>query len=122
MKHLQISNDHFQPETLSSFVNGKEALMWSTLKELKKGLDQDAKMINKALEENNTQQLRSLAHKIKPNFYLMGMNDVGQLCKELESVEFNDEGKSQIDLLLHKIPEVIKEIDDFTLGKLYHQL
>lgn len=122
MKHLQISNDHFQPETLSSFVNGKEALMWSTLKELKKGLDQDAQMINKALKENNKEQLRSLAHKIKPNFYLMGMNDVGQLCKELESVEFNDEGISQVDLLLEKIPDVIKEIDEFTIGKLYHQL
>jgi HPt (histidine-containing phosphotransfer) domain-containing protein len=122
MRPQAIINDHFKPETLSSFVNGKEKLMLSTLKALKEGLDQDAQLIGKVFQERDQAQLRSLAHKIKPNFFLLGMNEVGNLCKELESVNFDMEGNEKVHLLLDKIPNVIKEIDEFTIGHLYHEL
>ena len=122
MKRTAIINDHFKPETLSSFVNGKEELMLSTLKALKEGLNQDAAQIGKVLQEKDQIQLRSLAHKIKPNFFLLGMDEVGNLCKELESVNLDQEGNEKVTILLDKIPNVIKEIDEFTIGHLYHEL
>lgn len=122
MKPTSIINDHFKPETLSSFVKGKEKLMLSTLKALKEGLQQDAEQIGKVLMEKDQTQLRSLAHKIKPNFFLLGMNEVGNLCKELESVNLDQEGNEKVELLLEKIPNVIKEIDEFTIGHLYHEI
>lgn len=122
MKPTSIINDHFKPETLSLFVKGKEKLMLSTLKVLKEGLHQDAEQIGKVLKEKDQTQLRSLAHKIKPNFFLLGMNEVGNLCKELESVNLDQEGNEKVELLLEKIPNVIKEIDEFTIGHLYHEI
>jgi len=122
MKPTSIINDHFKPETLSSFVNGKEILMLSTLKALKEDLHQDAEQIGRVLKQKDLTQLRSLAHKIKPNFFLLGMNEVGNLCKELESVDLDQEGNEQVEMLLEKIPHVIKEIDEFTIGHLYHEL
>lgn len=122
MKRTAIINDHFKPETLLTFVNGKEERMLSTLKALKEGLNQDAAQIGKVLKEKDQTQLRSLAHKIKPNFFLLGMDEVGNLCKELESVNLDQEGNEKVTILLDKIPNVIREIDEFTIGHLYHEL
>ncbi|MEY3237115.1 MAG: Hpt domain [Bacteroidota bacterium] len=122
MNQQLITNDHFQPETFLSFVNGKKEIMWSTLKELSTVLVEDSLQIQKAIEEKKPEQLRSIAHRIKPNFFLLGMNEVGNLCKELETVELNDEGLDKINILLKKVPSVVQEIEVFTIDKLYFQL
>jgi len=96
------------------FTNGKPELMESTMRELKNSFSDDLVSLKKALESENEQMVRSIAHKIKPNFLLIGINKIGQLCKEIENEVSSEELIKKTKILLEAMPIIISEINDFT--------
>lgn len=110
-KRTELVEEHFDVQTLSTFTNGKEDLMRSTLHELESCLKKELVNMKHAFDERKVEQIRSLAHKIKPNFMLIGMNRVGTLCKEIEQIDLTSDEMAKVQMLLDKIPEVIHEIE-----------
>lgn len=107
-------SEHVDIEALEMYTNGKEELLISTLNELKKAFLTDAQSIETALENKDSKSLRSLSHKIKPNFFMIGMNKLGELCKEIEHTEDETKVYMKVKLLLNSIPPVIDEINEIT--------
>ncbi len=69
---------------------------------------EEYKKLRPLLEEKEIEKLQHLAHKIKPNFSLVGLTEVEKLMLELEK---NAEAKisiAELDLLLLKIDEQVK--------------
>lgn len=113
-------HEHLDIKTLEMFTNGKPELIHSTLNELKNSFDTDLKSLNTAFSTKNEQQLRSIAHKIKPNFLLVGMNKLGQLCKDIEHADTSETTYERSNELLTTLPFVIKEIEDYTTNRKIH--
>lgn len=105
-------DEHLDIKTLEMFTNGKPELVLSTLNELKNSFTLDLNALNSAYTAQDQQKLKSIAHKIKPNFMLIGMNKLGQLCKEIEHAELEKSVYDKSSELLNAIPIVIKEIED----------
>ena len=113
-------DEHIDVNTLTTFTNGKVELVNSTLNELKKSFKLDQEALKEAYLSENMQMLRSIAHKIKPNFMLVGMNKHGQLCKEIEHTESTEQVFIKAQELLNAIPTIIHEIEDYTQRKISH--
>lgn len=107
-------DEHLDLKTLEMFTNGKPELMESTMRELKNSFNADLISLKNALESENEQMVRSIAHKIKPNFLLIGINKIGQLCKEIENEASSEELIKKTKILLEAMPIIIAEINDFT--------
>jgi PAS domain S-box-containing protein len=113
-------DEHLDVNTLTVFTNGNVELVNSTLNELKKSFNLDQEALKKAFVSENVQLLRSIAHKIKPNFMLVGMNKLGQLCKDIEHIESTEQVFIKSQELLKAMPIIINEIDDYTQRRIVH--
>jgi CheY-like chemotaxis protein len=107
--------DKIDWETLKMFTNGKENLLQSTLAHLLISFKEDFVSWNTALLEKNYNLLRGIAHKIKPNFLLLGMNNIGELCLEIEQTEDNDTLLEMANNLTLRLPLVLEEIQEQSL-------
>lgn len=104
--------DKIDWETLKMFTNGKENLLQSTLQHLLISFKEDFVTWNTALLEKNNEQLRSIAHKIKPNFLLLGMNNIGELCMEIEHTKESETLLEIANILTLRLPLVLEEIQE----------
>ena len=55
----------------------------STLHLLKETITDDEKTLLNALKSNDKKVLKSIAHRIKPNLYLLGLTTLGKYCNEI---------------------------------------
>lgn len=117
----EIGNEHLDINTLDMFTNGKPELLLTTLEQLYISFKSDLKTLTNAVDQQDIKQIKSIAHKIKPNFLLVGLNGLGQLCKEIEHSEGKEELLTKVNLLLGSIPNVLAEIQDFTQRIHTHQ-
>jgi PAS domain S-box-containing protein len=101
--------------TLKMFTNGKENLLQSTLEHLLISFKEDFVSWNTALLEKNYELLRGIAHKIKPNFLMLGMNNIGELCLEIEQTDDNDTLLEMANNLTLRLPLVLEEIQEHSL-------
>lgn len=96
--------------TLSSYTNGKVDLLQSTLEQLSLSFKDDFSALKSAYNDKNNTRIKSIAHKIKPNFFLVGMNKLGNLCKEIEYSEDEEELNIKVAKLIKSVPFVLEEI------------
>jgi len=109
---VESFEDKINWETLKMFTSGKENMLRSTLEHLLISFKEDFVSWNTALLEKNYELLRSIAHKIKPNFLLLGMNNIGELCLEIEQTEDNDTLQEMANNLTLRLPLVLEEIQE----------
>lgn len=76
--------DEFDIEVLRKFVGFNEALVISTLELLKSSFEEDDSRIKNLLEIKNIEGIKSIAHKIKPNYALLGLENLKEVCEKLE--------------------------------------
>ena len=107
-----IYEDKIDWETLKMFTNGKENMLKSTLEHLLISFKEDFVTWNTALLKNNNGLLRNIAHKIKPNFLLLGMNNISELCMEIEQTEENETLLELANILSLRLPLVLEEIQE----------
>lgn len=104
--------ENFDIKTLREFTNNKESLIISTLQLLSETLIEDKKRLNNAIDKTDEKILRSIAHKMKPNFYLLGLNDLGEFCDEICLNNISKEHIKELSLnITNSIPQILIRID-----------
>jgi len=110
----EFQSEHLDIHTLDMFTSGKPDLLNSTLEQLYLSFNDDLGNLKNAFENMDQKMLKSIAHKIKPNFLLVGMKSLGQLCKEIEHSEDKNDLFGKVKILIGQIPIVLEEIQQFT--------
>ncbi len=88
---------------LKEFTRGKIILMISTMKMLVEEIPKDVELMREALNKTDWEKLRSVAHRIKPNFMLVAK-------KELYETIVTVEKYAKKKLNLSEIPDLIRKI------------
>jgi hypothetical protein len=88
---------------LSMYTNGKKSLIIATLTELSHVIKAEQKEIGILFSENDQKGVRSRMHKLKPNFRLIGLNELVLLVESIERGESIEEIKDDLVLLLDKM-------------------
>ena len=72
--------------------------------------------INKSFEQKQWKEVARVAHKIKPSFYLLGIDELTKLIREIEFIAKNEEEPGQltakISLLNQYSLDVLVDIDE----------
>ena len=97
-------NDEISMTELLSFVNGNEQLLNSTLDLIQSTLIEDMKTIKSQVDIGDYDGVRRIAHRIKPNYALLGLSSLKALCQEIEQKHNNSE-------LEHPVYELIKRTE-----------
>lgn len=87
-------------QLLSMYTNSKKSLMVSTLNELSQVLKSERLEIGNLFSESDLKGIRSRMHKLKPNFRLIGLNELVLLVESIERGQSLVEMKDNIDLLM----------------------
>jgi len=104
--------ENFDIKTLREFTSNKETLIVSTLQLLSETLIEDEIRLSNALESNNVKILKSIAHKMKPNFYLLGLNKLGESCDDIGLTDSSTEYINVLSsVIIKSIPEIISRIN-----------
>ncbi len=104
--------ENFDIKTLREFTNNKETLIISTLHLLSETLTDDEKGLSTAFENNNEKVLKSIAHRMKPNLYLLGLSRLGQFCDEICANDKSlDEIKELSFAIISAIPNILNDIE-----------
>jgi len=107
---IQIDIRSFNITNLKKFTGGKTELISSTLKLLKDSLQEDVELLRKSLSKEDFDSIKELAHKMKPNFVLIGLDNVKNICIKIESTNEISEQKELVNQLTYSIPEIIEKI------------
>ena len=109
---INTTLNEFNIDKLKEFTNNKQTIIISTLHLLSETLDIDAKLLDTAIQTKDNKTLRSIAHKMKPNFDLIGLE---QLTKISERIQKNDNPIEMLEneaiTILKSIPEILYKID-----------
>lgn len=90
---------------LKEFTNDKATLMISTLDMLIEDLPKDVELMVTALNDKDWDNLRSVAHRIKPNFLLVAKGDVRDQILQIEQFAAKK-------VNLDQLPEIVKKVRD----------
>ncbi len=115
----EYSLEPIDVKTLENFTNGKIELVHSTLNELRKAFVVDYNSLNESITNQDYKQVRAIAHKIKPNFFIVGLKMMGELCKTIEHSE-DEKTAELVKILMVNLPKIVQEIDEITKDKSLH--
>jgi len=105
--------EHFNIKTLQEFTNNKTDLIRSTLLLLDETLSEDKNRLISAYHNKEIKTLKSIAHKMKPNFYLLGLSNLGETCDEICLDETAQENiYSLSNTLATTIPHIILKVNN----------
>jgi len=117
----QINNDNvdilmfmneFSIGKLREFSNNNSELVQSTLEVLVESLEEEIVMLSKNYANKEIASVRRIAHKIKSNFLLIGMQNLHTCCVSLEKQEVEGKSDSNIEVLEKVTPLVIEKLKD----------
>lgn len=106
------SLNEFNIDKLKAFTNNKQSIIASTLHLLAETLEVDAKILNEAINNKDDSALKSIAHKMKPNFDLIGLEQLKTFSERIQnskhpSAKLNKEANT----LIKCIPQILYKID-----------
>lgn len=107
-------------DKLNEMADGDEDFINSVISVFLEEVPQDLDGLEKALEQQDHQQVYQLAHKIKPNVDLLGMEQTRAVALQIETLGKNSANMSEIlevfPLLKKDIHQVVGELKkDFNL-------
>ncbi|WP_405383353.1 Hpt domain-containing protein [Maribacter sp. LLG6340-A2] len=107
-------------DKINEMAEGDQDFINSVISVFLEEVPEDMEMLEKALEAKDHGQVYQLAHKIKPNVDLLGMEQTRAIALEMETlgkeVGNMDEIKKRFPLLKTDITQVIAELkNDFDL-------
>jgi PAS domain S-box-containing protein len=104
-EQLLINMDEF-----AHFLNGNVKLIQKTLEQLKIAFTDDARVFIDLLNEENIVDLKKVAHRMKPNFAILGLVDLAEISRLIEVG--NSEDKEQIIQLGEQLIAAIPGVND----------
>ena len=107
-------------DKLNEMADGDEDFINSVISVFLEEVTQDLDGLEKALDQQDHQQVYQLAHKIKPNVDLLGMEQTRAVALQIETLGKNSANMSEIHevfpLLKKDIHQVVGELKkDFNL-------
>ncbi len=104
--------DDFNIDKLKEFTNNKQKIIISTLHLLSETLEIDAKILDNAIKNKDDKTLKSIAHKMKPNFDLIGLK---KLKENSESIQKSDNPIKELEdeaiNIIKSIPHILYKIN-----------
>jgi HPt (histidine-containing phosphotransfer) domain-containing protein len=104
-------NDKINMTELLSFVNGNGQLLNSTLELIHTTLKEDMNTILSQVDIGNYDGVRMIAHRIKPNYALLGLSGLKALCQEIEQKHNNSELEHPVKELVERTKSVFLAIE-----------
>lgn len=107
-------------DKIKEMADGDEEFITSVISVFLEEVPQDLESLEKALAEKNYEQVYQLAHKIKPNVDLLGMEQTRAAALEIETLGKSEDNMPQIQkvfpILKTDITQVVSELKkDFNL-------
>ncbi len=107
-------------DKINEMAEGDEEFVHSVISVFLEEVPQDLQQLESALQANNYEQVYKLAHKIKPNVDLLGMEQTRAAALEIETLGKNADNMSEIErifpVLKKDIAQVVSELKkDFDL-------
>jgi PAS domain S-box-containing protein len=104
--------NEFNIQKLQEFTNNKRSIIISTLQLLSETLEEDSEMLSNALTNNDAKRLKAIAHKMKPNFDLIGLEKLRFACEEIQNSDgINTEEKKLTQQIIESIPGILKKLE-----------
>lgn len=106
------SLNEFNIKKLQEFTKNKQEIIISTLKLLLETLENDSKSLRDALKNKDNETLKLIAHKMKPNLDLIGLDKLKKACNEIEiSNNPINQMEDTTNMIIETIPHVLYKID-----------
>jgi HPt (histidine-containing phosphotransfer) domain-containing protein len=107
-------------DKINEMAEGDQDFIISVISVFLEEVPEDLDALEKALQENNYEQVYKMAHKIKPNVDLLGMEQTRAVALEIETLGKSEANMADIEkvfpILKTDIHQVIGELkNDFDL-------
>lgn len=107
-------------DKINEMADGDQDFINSVISVFLEEVPEDLEALEKALQENNYEQVYKMAHKIKPNVDLLGMEQTRAVALEIETLGKSEANMADIEkvfpILKTDIHQVIGELkNDFDL-------
>lgn len=107
-------------DKINEMAEGDQDFINSVISVFLEEVPEDLEALEKALQENNYEQVYKMAHKIKPNVDLLGMEQTRAVALEIETLGKSEANMADIEkvfpILKTDIHQVIGELkNDFDL-------
>jgi hypothetical protein len=110
-----ILNNEFSLVTIIDITEGDEEFKEITLKLIYETLNKDILHLSSLISPLRIELIKKFAHKIKPNFELIGLNSLFDLCHKLEHDQLSEnEYKDLINLIYNSKPIVLGLLENKT--------
>lgn len=100
-------------QKLSNFLNGNTDLMITTLLALKESFEEDLPILDSLRKNRIRYDIKRTVHRIKPNFEMIGSDQLHKLCLKIEQNEDIDENIEDLEVITNGIRLIVQSIDDF---------
>lgn len=100
-------------QKLSSFLNGNTELMLTTLIALKESFEEDIPVLTSLKKDRIRYDIKRTVHRIKPNFEMIGSDELHKLCLKIEQNDDIDENIQDLEVIIKGIQLIVQSIDDF---------
>jgi PAS domain S-box-containing protein len=98
---LELTNEEaVDIQSVSYYLNGKKELFKSTFFELIEAFSNDFVLLKQVLINKDAKQIKEIVHRLKPNFLLLGLNGLNELCISCEN-------KTELEEILEKAAEIL---------------
>ncbi|MEQ6120258.1 ATP-binding protein [Reichenbachiella sp. MALMAid0571] len=119
IESVETNDFQFSPEldfgNLGNYYQDNIERAYKMFQVFNRVIDEDFQKIKKSIQEENWDEVSSIAHKIKPNFAMVGLFDLSKMMEYYEKSKINIEIRSEITLNFPKLES------DFNAGKLIIQ-
>ncbi|PBJ11101.1 hybrid sensor histidine kinase/response regulator [Flavobacterium sp. ACN6] len=83
------SSQMYSLDTLKDFLGHDESALKEVLKSFIDSSADNIELLKTAIQENNHEEIKSIAHRIAPMFKQIQANEIGQILKKLEKDDLN---------------------------------
>jgi HPt (histidine-containing phosphotransfer) domain-containing protein len=117
IKNSSIKNEphliqDFNIKMVREFTHNNDEFIVSTLHLLSEALIDEQKNLSTALINNDLEILKFITHRIKSNFHLLGLKNLGELCDEVAKKDTSlDEVKELCASIVKSIPYLLGKIE-----------
>lgn len=97
-------------DKINEMADGDEDFINSVISVFLDEVPEDLKHLEQALEQKNHEQVYKLAHKIKPNVDLLGMDQTRERALQIETLGKNEANMSEIQQIFPTLKKDINQV------------
>jgi PAS domain S-box-containing protein len=109
---LKSNPESINVETFEFYLNGRIATYIFTLKELENTFNNERKEMKKSILSRNESAMKMVAHRIKPNLHILGLNEIAEIAASIEIMENVSEIKEAMAFVMVNLPIINNQIQE----------